>query len=484
MMGVVYEAQDPALGRRIALKTIELAFAVSAQERQAFEQRFFTEARISARLSHPGIVAVHDVGRDAETGTLFIALEYLPGRTLADITREGPLEWRAALRITAQVAEALHHAHSKGVIHRDVKPANVMLLPSGVPKVMDFGIAKIETARLKHTSDGQFFGTPLYMSPEQALGETVGPRSDLFSLGAVAYALLTGRQAFAAENVPSMIRRVVQEDPAPPSSLVPGLPKGVDEVVGRMLAKAPSERYPDGRTLAEDIEDVLDGRSRRHYQESALAALLEEPTPRLGTGAPRPSPPTPVLTLARTPATPPTHSPSSARQPGARFSTTLALVGLGGLGIALVAALVIPYATQDSEEPAETLSVVPLSSPGPAPAVAEAVPAHPPSPARIIIDFEHHLRSGTLRIWLDRELLLDERLDGTVHKELVGIKLRKGGLEKLLEVAAGKHDVRVQVVWDDSDKSETITGAFEPGSARRLEIRVGRLRKNLSMDWK
>lgn len=123
MMGVVYEAHDPALGRTIALKTIELAFAVSAEERQSFEQRFFVEARVAAGLSHPGIVVVHDVGRDAESGLLFIALEYLPGRTLAEVIRGGtPTEWREALRITAAVAQALHHAHAKGVVHREVPP--------------------------------------------------------------------------------------------------------------------------------------------------------------------------------------------------------------------------------------------------------------------------------------------------------------------------------------------------------------------------
>src|SRR5712691_885440 len=137
MMGVVYEAHDPSLRRTIALKTIELAFAVSAEERQSFEQRFFVEARVAARLSHPGIVVVHDVGRDAESGLLFIALEYLPGRTLAEVVRGGtPMEWREALRITAAVAQALHHAHAKGVVHRDIKPANIMLLPTGQPKIL------------------------------------------------------------------------------------------------------------------------------------------------------------------------------------------------------------------------------------------------------------------------------------------------------------------------------------------------------------
>src|SRR5262249_12848589 len=144
MMGVVYRATDPALGRTVALKTVRLAFSIPGVDRDTFEKRFLAEARVAAGLSHPGIVVVHDMGRDAATGTLFIALEHLQGRTLAETAPEGQaLEWREALRITARLAEALHHAHAQGVVHRDVKPANVMVLPSGEPKIMDFGIAKV-----------------------------------------------------------------------------------------------------------------------------------------------------------------------------------------------------------------------------------------------------------------------------------------------------------------------------------------------------
>src|SRR5262245_44285305 len=176
-MGIVYLATDPALDRSIALKTIDLAFAVPAPERPGFEQRFLAEGRVAGRLSHPGIVVVHDVGRDTDTGILYIALEYLQGQTLADATGTGaPLEWREAMRITASLARALHHAHEHGIVHRDVKPANIMLLASGEPKVMDFGIAK--APHLELTSAGQLFGTPLYMSPEQALGQPVDGRSD------------------------------------------------------------------------------------------------------------------------------------------------------------------------------------------------------------------------------------------------------------------------------------------------------------------
>ena len=262
-MGVVYRAFDPVLGRAIALKTIHLAHALSKRRRGAFEQRFLTEARVAAKLQHPGIVVVHDLGRDSESGDLFIALELLVGENLVDwIEEDQRPEWREALRIVARVAEALHHAHVRGVVHRDVKPANIIVLESGQPKIMDFGIAKIEAGQL--TTPGELFGTPLYMSPEQALGKPAGPRSDIFSLGSVAYALLTGRLPFRAPDVPGILARVAHLDPALPSEIVPGLPADVDYVVARAMAKDPEQRHPDAQALAEDVEDIRQERPPRH----------------------------------------------------------------------------------------------------------------------------------------------------------------------------------------------------------------------------
>ena len=265
MMGVVYEALDTVLGRTIALKAIQLAFPVTPHEREEFERRFFAEAQIAARLSHPNIVVVHDVGRDPESGTLFIALEHLEGQPLSALVTPGsPLPWPEALRIAQRVAEALHHAHGQGVVHRDVKPANIVLLASGEPKILDFGIARLAQEQGNLTPGKHFFGTPLYMSPEQALGRVVDGRSDLFALGAVLYFLLLGRAAFAAENIPTILVRVVRQYPPLPSFLRPEIPAAVDDIVARATAKDPAHRYPDGKSMAEDIEDVLAGRAARH----------------------------------------------------------------------------------------------------------------------------------------------------------------------------------------------------------------------------
>jgi hypothetical protein len=261
-MGVVYEARDPSLDRVVALKTVG-ASSLTRAERERYEKRFLTEARAAARLSHPGIVVVHDVGRDGASGLLYMALERLDGETLADLIASGRrLDWREALRITGLAAEALHHAHAQGVVHRDVKPANIMILRSGEPKIMDFGIARVDAGHL--TTPGELFGTPLYMAPEQALGRPADARSDLFSLGTIAYTLLTGEAPFAAPSVPAILARVVHRRVPPPSEVVPGLPSAIDDVLARAMAKAPEDRYPTGQALAEDIEDVLRGRPPRH----------------------------------------------------------------------------------------------------------------------------------------------------------------------------------------------------------------------------
>jgi len=310
MMGVVYLAEDPVLGRAVALKTVSLGFAVSEKERVAFRARFLTEAQAAARLSHPGIVVVYDVGVDSATGELFMALEYLKGQTLdALLAGERPLEWRQALRVAQRVAQALHHAHSNGIVHRDIKPANIMLLESGEPKIMDFGIAKVPTAQL--TATGQVLGSPSYMSPERAREQPVDARSDLFSLGAVLYELLTGKRAFPGADVAGILLKVAYENPPPPGLARPGLPPDLDVVLARALAKDPDDRYPDGDTMAEDLEDIIEGRSPRHH-----AAWVASPSRTTLAGGPAPAAsPTPASAegTARGP-----QLPSLALPPGKR----------------------------------------------------------------------------------------------------------------------------------------------------------------------
>jgi len=467
MMGVVYEAFDPALGRTIALKVIHLAFPVTPEESAAFEQRFLSEARIAGRLSHPGIVVVHDAGRDADTGTLFIAMEYLEGHTLSQSKPEPPLDWREVLRVGARLAEALHHAHAGGVIHRDIKPANIMVLASGDPKIMDFGIAKVETARMKLTATGQSFGTPLYMSPEQALGHEVDPRTDLFSLGAILYWLLTGRLAFGAESMMAIIGKVLHQDPPPPSTLRPNLPPEADYVIARALAKAPADRYANGDTMAEDIGDVLAGRPPRHRADwsGARAPVMALNVP-AGSAA--------AQSEARLP-------PRPRRVPRALAGVVGVILLLGIAGTLLVARRSRTAAAPPSP-PAEA-EVSP--SPSPASGLAGLLSAlQGEKPAQLAVDLEHPLRSATLRIWVDGELAKEERVAGRVTKKVIGLTLRKGVSHDVIEVKPGRHDIQVQVAWDDGERTQRISGTFKPESTRRLGVTLGRLLKDLTLEWR
>jgi serine/threonine-protein kinase len=288
MMGTVYEAYDPRAERPVALKVVRLIFAVTDADKTSFERRFLAEARIASHLSHPGIVAVQDMGRDAATGLLYLAFELLHGRTLAEMTADGRrLPWKTALDVGAGIAHALHYAHGRGVVHRDIKPANIMVLAMGDTKIMDFGLATIGEG-FGITAAGQSVGTPLYMSPEQVQGKKLDGRSDLFSLGSVVYTLLTGTRAFAGENVASIMHRVADHEPPLVSTVVPDIPEACDYLIRRAMAKDAALRYPDGLAMAEDFEDVSKGLAPR-YRRGWVAPAPKAPVAPSSPPAPRDS---------------------------------------------------------------------------------------------------------------------------------------------------------------------------------------------------
>jgi len=475
MMGVVYRAYDRDLGRDVALKVIRSA--IEDADAQSYERRFLNEARAAARLAHPAIVVVHDVGRDPASGALFMALELLRGCTVQAILGErGALPWPEALTLVERVAEGLHHAHEHGIVHRDVKPANIMVLDSGEPKIMDFGIAKVESSQL--TAAGQLFGTPLYMSPEQAQARPVDARSDLFSLGSVLYEVLTGRRAFAGDSVHGIVLQVVQADPPPPSSVVAGIPEDVDRLVARCLAKDPERRYPSGRALADDVRAVLSGTPLPvHAGEEpadAAATLVSAHRPLApGPDAVRPS----------------TGRPGGRGLAGATSGSRLKMLAAG---VVIAAAVAAGYLARGRVVPAEGL--VP-SSPRPsaeiAPPAARALDRVAgllagPEAAQVSVDFAHSLKSGTLRVFVDDAPVIEADLDSRVTRRIAGVSLRKGSLRDSFEVEPGRHEIRVRVAWDGNVKNGSIWANFQPGSKRLLEARlrgVGSL-QDLSLKWR
>jgi serine/threonine-protein kinase len=251
-MGIVYRAEDPALDRVVALKTILLA--EDAEGRQEYHKRFFQEAKAAGKLTHPHIVTTYDFGE--EEGLAYMAMELLEGTELRTRMREGVIPPAEAIDIARQIADGLGFAHERGVVHRDIKPGNIMILGRGQVKIMDFGIARMRQADFK-TSTGMVLGTPKYMSPEQIAGEPVDHRSDIFSLGIVLYEMLTGTRLFAGEDVPQITHNVTNVEHEPPTHVNPELPAMVDFIVARALKKDPEVRYQDAYDLAADLATCL-----------------------------------------------------------------------------------------------------------------------------------------------------------------------------------------------------------------------------------
>ncbi len=287
-MGVVYEAFDPMIERTVAIKAISPT-QLKGTEGSAVLARFKREAQAAGRLNHPNIVAIYEYGEvvaqsdstlvlapndtPADRRTAFIAMEFVKGKELGDYLEANGRHFSLpeVARIMGEILDALDHAHSNGVVHRDMKPENVILLDSGKVKVADFGIARIESSQL--TQVGTIMGTPSYMSPEQFMGMTVDGRSDIFSCGVILYQLLTGEKPFTGSHATIMFK-VLRQEPLPPSVLNIGLPPGLDLVVQTALAKNPDDRYESAGEFAQAIRNAVYG-----LTVSSDFALLRPETP-------------------------------------------------------------------------------------------------------------------------------------------------------------------------------------------------------------
>ncbi|MFN5769304.1 MAG: serine/threonine-protein kinase [Pirellulaceae bacterium] len=257
-MGVVYLADQPRLGRLVAVKCLLEHRALVDTDRK----RFLAEAQANAKLDHHGIVPVYQVGE--QEGTPYIAMQYVPGVNLAQRLLQGPLPTRQAVQWISQVARAVHFAHQQGVLHRDLKPSNILIDEHQHARLTDFGLAKIILGdslqrRADLTATGDLLGTPMYMSPEQASGSGagLGPQSDIYSLGAVLYELLTGRPPHRATTPLQWMREVIDEDPIPPRMLQPSLDRGLEMILIQCLQKPPDLRYSSAEALADDLDAYL-----------------------------------------------------------------------------------------------------------------------------------------------------------------------------------------------------------------------------------
>ena len=247
-MGIVYLAEDEGLGRRVAIKTI-LA-SMDSEEQKGYLARFKQEAKALGGLNHPSIITVFEFGD--ERGVAYLAMEYLQGHEVRDLIDTRKLDLAAAVDIAAQVAEGLAFAHSRGVVHRDIKPGNVMVIEGNRAKIMDFGIARVRTSDLK-TQTGLMLGSPRYMSPEQVLGRPVDHRSDIFSLGLVLYEMIAGVHPFSGNDVHQIMYQVCNGQAPPPSAANPAVTRSLDIIVARALEKDVAARYQDAAAMAADL---------------------------------------------------------------------------------------------------------------------------------------------------------------------------------------------------------------------------------------
>jgi serine/threonine protein kinase/cytochrome c-type biogenesis protein CcmH/NrfG len=315
-MGVVYKAEDAKLHRIVALKF--LAFELTRNP--AAKERFLHEARTASALDHPNICTIYEVDETLE-GQLYLAMAFYDGETLEERIFRGPLPSAEAIGIALQVASGLARAHESGIIHRDIKPANIIITPRGEAKIVDFGLAKL-AGQVGLTRNGASMGTPTYMSPEQAEGQGVDARTDVWSLGVVLYEMVTGKKPFEGDHPGAILQALAHDQPVPPSEVVPGLPAALERVIAGCLIKDRAERYSSARAVIAALGPLL--------ESSQEVTLLQT------------SPPSASLSSPSLPSSPPEISPARSRRSIVALSILALLLLAGGGAYVLRRALSAP----------------------------------------------------------------------------------------------------------------------------------------------
>ncbi len=442
-MGAVFRARDPKIDRTVAIKTISVP-ASSKHDAEHYRQRFFREAQAAGRLSHPGIVTIYDVGEDEAAHTPFIVMECVEGDSLDRLvvaTPTGKLPPEIALKLLRQIAEALDYAHRQGIVHRDIKPANIMVTAERQAKIADFGIAKLAMADT--TLPGHVVGTPAYMSPEQLNGKTVDGRSDLFSLGVIAYWLLTGVKPFDGDTLTEICVQVVTKDPTPPSEIAAGLNINFDYVLSRALAKDPVMRYQSGSEMAADLDDLGSRKKPRSIAQSAKTQIV----PQIGEMAPLQGN---AATGAATARAPQVVAGKSTR---GRRKLPIYLAAAAFLLLAVAGLLAVSFGRS--------------------------------KPATLQIMGQYPFHSGEIYIWVDGDLRYHDELRAAASSRPKSSRNSAAdeSLGITLPVTAGRHTVRIQVDAEGQtyDHDTAIPGYFRAYSQKTLTVDFAS--RNLALRW-
>jgi eukaryotic-like serine/threonine-protein kinase len=513
-MGVVYKARDPQIDRLVALKTISLQ-GQEPERDEEFRQRFFVEAQAAGRLHHPGIVAIFDAGEDPETHNPYIVLEYVAGESLSRIlSREKKLPLAQALRLAEEIASALDYAHTQGVVHRDIKPANILITEDGHAKIGDLGIAKLNLAQF--TLPGHVLGTPAYMAPEQLSGEGADGRSDLFSLGVILYAMVTGHSPFHGNSATTVCFKVVNREPIPASALDLELPRALDTIISRAIAKDPNARYQRGSDFAADLQQL-----QQQRQPGSTTTSLNTP---LAAGTRSRSPLSSSANFAAA-----NLGPAKGKRSMYAAMGAVPLLGLI-VGATLMLALVLLFgnslgkftpsrktaagapsgsastpARPDDEyaggtQPMPAATSTHSTDPADTRNAADKAPQfrnlvqtsssprkiRPASTASLDLSVQHQFKDATLSLWIDNKLTLTEPLHGTARKHMIVFNGIYGVNSKTVQVPAGAHVIRLRAQSADQsvDLSKTISAAFTDGDIKTLQVTFNNHNTAMNLIWR
>ena len=516
-MGVVYKARDPQIDRIVAVKTVSMW----GQEQEAeteFRMRFMNEAQAAGRLHHAGIVSIFDVGENSENKEAYIVLEYVSGESLNKIlAREKKLTLPRALQLAEEIAVALDYAHAQGVVHRDIKPGNILVTEEGHAKIADFGIAKLNLAHF--TLPGRVMGTPAYMAPEQLSGEGVDGRSDLFSLGVILYAMVTGHSPFQGNSATTVCFKVANREPVAASAFDLMLPPELDEVISRAMAKDPDQRYQTGSEFAEDIrqlQQVFEVSSTTTSLRAVMATGTRATATQTRRLSPRISGAHPAEEVDRAEEFVRIAFRKAPTQTLILSATVLVLLVIAGVQSKLLVisprlgANALNVASSSTASPGvENSRIVPtidtysgattISASLPAPAKSMGRRARRPLSTRPVpvnpevvvplsnldLSVQHQFKDATLFVWVDDRLTLTRPLHGGVQKHMVVFNGVHGVDSETLKIPAGKHTLKFRALSSDEtiDLAKTISAEFIGGGDRSLQVTFEKHNTVMRLIW-